>query len=41
MHSTKKLYEATLAIENDEGLKSEMKDWDVTINDGLDDDEPW
>lgn len=35
-----KLYEAALAIEKDTALKKEMKDWDVTLNDGLED-ESW
>ena len=30
-----KLYKATLAVEQDEELNSEMKDWDVTVGDGI------
>ncbi|MAZ77760.1 MAG: hypothetical protein CMF39_03690 [Legionellaceae bacterium] len=36
----KKLYDCALAVEADEKLNREMKDWDVTLNDGLDD-ETW
>ena len=35
-----KLYEAALAVEQDKELNSEIKDWDITLNDGLDD-ETW
>ncbi len=30
------LYQAALAVEQDEGLNAEMKDWDVTVGDGID-----
>ncbi|MFZ0944862.1 MAG: hypothetical protein WB930_07720 [Syntrophobacteraceae bacterium] len=30
-----KLYKAALAVEQDEELNSEMKDWDVTAGDGI------
>jgi hypothetical protein len=36
----KALYECALAVEKDSALKEEMKDWDVTLQDGLDD-ESW
>lgn len=29
------LYQAALAVEQDEGLGAEMKDWDVTLGDGI------
>jgi hypothetical protein len=29
------LYEAALAVEQDEELNAEMKDWDVTVGDGI------
>ncbi len=29
------LYDAALAVEQDEELNSEMKDWDVTVGDGI------
>jgi hypothetical protein len=29
------LYNAALAVEQDEELNSEMKDWDVTVGDGI------
>ena len=29
------LYECALAIEKDEALHAEMKEWDVTLQDGL------
>lgn len=31
------LYECALAVEKDSALKKEMEDWDITLNDGLDD----
>ena len=34
------LYECAAAVEKDSGLHHEMKDWDVTLQDGLDD-ESW
>ncbi len=30
-----KLYECALSVEQDEALNEEMKDWDITIKDGL------
>ncbi len=36
----KALFECALTVENDVNLQEEMKDWDTTINDGLDD-ESW
>lgn len=36
----RKLYEAALAVEQDQELAKEMKDWDVTLDDGLND-ETW
>jgi len=37
------LYACALAVEKDEALNKEMKDWDVTIGDGLSeiDNESW
>lgn len=32
----KALYECALAVEKDFSLKKEMKDWDTTLQDGLD-----
>jgi regulatory protein len=32
-----KLYNSVMAVQQDKHLNKEMKDWDVTINDGLDD----
>jgi len=29
------LYECALAVENDKALQLEMNEWDVTLNDGL------
>ncbi|MHC1729478.1 MAG: hypothetical protein AB9866_26325 [Syntrophobacteraceae bacterium] len=29
------LYQATLAVDQDEELRTEMKDWDVTLGDGI------
>lgn len=29
------LYECALAVENDTGLRSEMSDWEITLADGL------
>ncbi len=34
------LYECAAAVEKDSALSQEMKDWDETLNDGLDD-ESW
>ncbi len=34
------LYECAVAVENDSALQEEMKEWDVTLQDGLDD-ESW
>ncbi len=34
------LYECAAAVEKDSTLRNEMKDWDVTLQDGLDD-ESW
>lgn len=36
----KALYECAAAVEKDTTLRREMKDWDVTLQDGLDD-ESW
>ncbi|HEL9664344.1 TPA: hypothetical protein U0P94_003163, partial [Legionella pneumophila] len=36
----KALYQCALAVENDQDLKEEMEDWNVTIQDGLHD-ESW
>lgn len=33
----KHLYECALAVENDDALNREMNEWDVTLQDGLDD----
>lgn len=33
----KHLYECALAVEKDAALHREMEDWDVTLQDGLDD----
>jgi len=33
----KALYECALAVEKDAALHQEMKDWDVTLRDGLED----
>jgi hypothetical protein len=30
------LYECALAVEKDDALREEMAEWDVTLNDGLD-----
>ncbi|CAN5225983.1 hypothetical protein BH10PSE19_BH10PSE19_06110 [soil metagenome] len=32
----KSLYECAVAVENDAALHREMKDWDITLQDGLD-----
>ena len=32
----KALYECALAVEKDSALQQEMKDWDTTLQDGLD-----
>jgi hypothetical protein len=34
------LYQCALAVENDQSLKEELGDWDVTLQDGLHD-ESW
>lgn len=31
----KALYESAVAVENDASLNNEMKDWDVTLQDGM------
>jgi tRNA/tmRNA/rRNA uracil-C5-methylase (TrmA/RlmC/RlmD family) len=36
----RKLYECALAVEQDAALNRDLKDWDATIGDGLDD-ESW
>lgn len=36
----KALYECALAVEKDSALQQEMKDWDTTLQDGLDN-ESW
>jgi len=33
----KRLYECAAAVEKDSTLRREMKDWDITLQDGLDD----
>ena len=33
------LYECALVVENDSALNKEMDEWNITLNDGLDDDE--
>jgi len=33
----KRLYEAACAVEKDMKLNAEMKDWDITTGDGIDD----
>jgi len=35
-----KLYECALKVEADEALRKEMQDWDITTDDGIDD-ESW
>lgn len=35
------LYKIALAIEKDAILSEEMKDWDVTAGDGIDNNETW
>jgi len=35
----KALYKIAQAVEKDTALNREMKDWDVTLNDGLEDDQ--
>lgn len=35
-----RLYVCAIAVEKDRALQQEMKDWDVTLQDGLDD-ESW
>lgn len=35
------LYQCALAVENDAALNNEMKEWDATLNDGLNNDESW
>jgi len=35
------LYECAAAVEKDAALRREMKDWDITLQDGLNDDESW
>lgn len=32
-----RLYECAKAVEEDSGLHKEMDEWDITLNDGLDD----
>jgi hypothetical protein len=34
----KALFECALAVEKDSSLEKEMKDWDITIGDGLNND---
>jgi tRNA/tmRNA/rRNA uracil-C5-methylase (TrmA/RlmC/RlmD family) len=36
----KTLYECAMAVEKDAALNREMKDWDITLEDGLDN-ESW
>jgi hypothetical protein len=33
----KELYECALAVEKDDALHAEMSDWDITLQDGLED----
>lgn len=33
----KTLYECAVAVENDASLKDEMNDWDITLQDGMND----
>ena len=35
------LYECALAVEKDSALNREMQEWDITLKDGLEDDESW
>jgi hypothetical protein len=35
------LYACALAVEQDKNMRKEMQDWDVTVKDGIDDDETW
>jgi hypothetical protein len=35
------LYECALAVEQDEGLRTEMEDWNITTLHGLDEHESW
>ena len=37
----KALYECAVAVEKDSALNDEMKDWDNTLQDGLNNDESW
>lgn len=37
----KALYECAVAVEKDSALRNEMKDWDITLQDGLNNDESW
>ena len=37
----KALYECALAVEKDGALREEMEEWDITLNDGLKNDESW
>jgi len=37
----KALYECALAVEQDKALTKDMSEWDVTLDDGLNDDESW
>lgn len=34
------LYECALAVEKDENLRQEMAEWDITLNDGLEENKP-
>ena len=36
----RELYECVLAVEQDEQLNAEMAEWDVTVGDGLEKDQP-
>lgn len=37
----KALYECASAVEADSQLNEEMREWDITLNDGLEEDESW
>jgi hypothetical protein len=36
----RELYECALAVEQDEQLNAELAEWDVTVGDGLENDQP-
>lgn len=35
------LYECAMAVEKDKALRQEMGEWDITLNDGMQNDESW